>query len=232
MRIFISKAIKFLAALLLLPSLPPLLIAIWKRGMEFDSRQVLLANPLSHCLTGLVLWGLFATLFHLPPRIYVLAHEFTHALFVKLCGGRIHRIAVGRDSGYVESDRTNFLITLAPYLFPFYAFAWSIACLAIILTLHPRHLDTVFWIGLGVGLGYHWTMTGRMLMTRQSDFSSQGYLFSLVLIILTNLALLLGALLLLPSPHGFIARSQAFLGALAHAYVSVFQFVSHGLSSW
>jgi hypothetical protein len=225
-RIFISKAIKFLIAVLLTPVLPPLFVAIWKQGTTLDPHLLYLENPACYCLTGLILWGLFALLFHLPPRAYVIAHEFTHALFITLCGGSVKKISVGRNSGYVLSDRSNFLVTLAPYLFPFYAFAWSLICLAVIFIWHPPHAEKVFWIGLGVGLGYHWSMTGRMLMTQQSDFSSQGYLFSFVLIILTNGIFLLGALMLLPSPHGFPGRATAFLHAIAHSYQTLIQLIS------
>src|SRR5689334_6231976 len=101
--------------------MPVLVFSLWTHASTLNERTLFLANPLSLCLVGLAIWIIFALLFRLPTRIYVFAHELTHALFITLCGGKVKKIAVKRDHGFVISNRTNFLITLAPYLFPFYA---------------------------------------------------------------------------------------------------------------
>ncbi|MBI4023608.1 MAG: M50 family metallopeptidase [Verrucomicrobia bacterium] len=187
--------------------------------------MLLLENPLNLCLGGLILWAIFAFFFRLPPRAYVFAHELTHALFVKLCGGQVKKISVRRDSGYVLSDRSNFLIVLAPYLFPFYAIALGLAAWVAGLFAPIGHFETPLWVGIGFCLGYHWTMTGRMLFTRQSDFSSQGYLFSFALISAINLLLLLAIFLLLPDPRGFFVRTAALGASAAHSYREAFDFL-------
>ncbi len=218
MRIFIGKAIKFFVAILLLPVLPPLLTALWNHAAGLNERTLFAENPLSLCLGGLVLWCAFALLFHPPTRMYVFAHELTHAIFVLLCGGQVKKISVKKDSGFVLSDKTNFLIVLAPYLFPFYAVVLGLVACVVALFVPLERWQLPVWLLIGICLGYHWTMTARMLTTRQSDFESQGYFFSFVLIALVNLFLLLLLFLLLPSPRGFLNRTDHLAHSVIHSY--------------
>lgn len=218
MRIFISKAIKFFAALLLLPTAPALIMGLRTRASSLGERTLFLENPLSLCLAGILLWGIFSLLFRLPSSIYVFAHEWTHALFVKLCGGQVKKISVRANRGYVISDKSNFLIVLAPYLFPFYAALWGgIGCFSA-MGMPFVKFQIPFWIGMGICLGYHWTMTAKMMTMRQTDFSSQGYFFSFVLIIWVNLILMLLLLLLLPSPTGWSQNLSHVIKTIARDY--------------
>ena len=166
----------------MLPIFHPMAMAVWKRASQLNSQALFFENPLGFCVGGFVLWIFFALFFRMPSSIYVFAHEWTHALFVKLCGGQVKKISVKSDRGFVLSDRSNFLIALAPYLFPFYAVIWSLGYLGMSLLLPMHPYQVWFWTGFGMCLGYHWTMTGHMLTTHQTDFSSQGYFFSFVLI--------------------------------------------------
>ncbi|MDW8310124.1 MAG: hypothetical protein RMK20_12200, partial [Verrucomicrobiales bacterium] len=54
-----------------------------------------------------------------------------------------------------------------------------------------------FHLLLGAAYAFHVTLTAHVLKTRQSDITSQGYLFSAVVIFLGNAAVLLVALPLL-----------------------------------
>lgn len=224
---FFAKAIKFVVAFLLLPLFPPVFLGIWSYTRGISERTLFLQNPLSLCAGGLLLWVVFALLFRLPPRLYVLAHELTHAIFIKLCGGKVKKISIQRDSGYVLSDSTNFLIVLAPYLFPFYAILMGMVGVAVSFLPSPTWVDVVVWVSIGFCLGYHLTMTGRMMMTRQTDFSSQGYFFSFVFILLTNGAMFLVLLVLLPSSHGAMSRFQSLGGKLAGSYVEIWRWMAH-----
>jgi hypothetical protein len=221
-RIFLTKAIKFFIAMLVIPIFKPLLFSIWDHTIHLSERTIYDVNPLSLCLGGIILWVIFALFFRLPSRIYVFAHELTHAIFIKICGGKIKKLSVQKNQGYVISDRSNFLITLAPYLFPFYAVIFGIIIVIIKSTLNPPYVDTILWIVLGVCLGYHWMMTGKMLMTRQSDFSSQGYFFSFTLILLTNFSLFLLLLFLLPTPVYFGKKALVFANEVRQSYVWIF----------
>ncbi len=222
MRIFFSKAIKFFVGVLLLPIIPPTIMEIWKHSHELDEHTFWIKNPLSLCLGGLVLWVVFTSLFHLPSRVYVFAHELTHALFVKICGGKVKKISVKQNSGYVLSDRNNFLIVLAPYLFPFYAVFLGLSAGITNLFIPLSQFQVLLWGGIGVCLGYHWTMTLKMLTTHQSDFTSQGYFFSVVFILTMNLLFLLLIFLFLSTPRSFSSQMVAFVGSVAHSYRTFF----------
>ncbi len=221
MRRFLVKAIKILAALLLLPLFFPLTLSIWDLANRIPPQNLFLENPLSLVLGGLTLWVVFVSLFHLPTRIYVFAHEMTHALFIRLCGGRVKRISVGHDSGYVIADRTNFLIALAPYIFPFYAVLLGFAGAATALFTPLGSWVFALWAAIGAALGYHWTMTLKMLPTRQSDFSSQGAFFSFVFIAIGNLLWIYALLVLLPNPAGAGEKLWKLSSEIARSYRTV-----------
>lgn len=218
MRSFLVKAIKFVVALGLLPLFPPILLSAWRLALRIPHRNLYLENPLSLVLGGLLLWGIFAALFRLPTRIYVFAHEMTHALFIRLCGGRVKRISVGTESGFVVADRTNFLITLAPYVFPFYAALLGLIGVAAAFFASLGAWAFAFWMAIGAAFGYHWTMTLRMLPTRQSDFGSQGYFFAFVFIALGNLLWIWALLALLPTPAGVGGKLWELATAAGHSY--------------
>ena len=162
---------------------------------------------------GLVAW-LAAFWAGLRPRyLYVLGHELTHALFVLLCGGKIHDFRVTADGGHVVTDKNNLLISLSPYFVPF----WSLAA----VTLYGlggaafdfaavQHLRLGDWrLSLGMDaalaclLGYTWglhlTFTLWMVTRDQPDLQQNGTFFSLVFIYFVNLVLILG-LFVLASP--------------------------------
>jgi len=162
---------------------------------------------------GLVVW-LAAFWAGLRPRyLYVLGHELTHALFVLLCGGRIHDFRVTADGGHVVTDKNNLLISLSPYFVPF----WSLVAVAAYGLLgngvefgSVQHLrvgewrfslgmDAVLSFVLGYTWGLHLSFTLWMVMREQPDLQQNGTFFSLVFIYCINLALILG-LFVLASP--------------------------------
>jgi len=222
MRSFLVKAIKFIVALGLLPLFLPIARSTWNLALRIPHRNLYLENPLSLVLGGILLWGVFAALFRLPTRIYVFAHEMTHALFIRLCGGRVRRISVGAESGFVIADRTNFLIALAPYVFPFYAALLGSVGVAVTQFVSLGAWAIAFWAAIGVAFGYHWTMTLKMLPTRQSDFGSQGYFFSFVFIALGNLFWLWTLLVLLPTPAGAAGKLWELADATGRSYRETF----------
>lgn len=142
-------------------------------------------------LAGAACWVVIYLLLPKPMRIYVFGHELTHALWVWFFGGSVKKFKATSDGGHVIADKTNFLIALAPYFFPVYA--------AMIVALFAAgHLawnwkNYLVWFHLLVGAAYafHVTLTWHILKTRQSDITSQGYLFSAVIIFLGNALLLL-----------------------------------------
>ena len=197
------KWIKFIIAILLLPVCGGAAWALWL-VLCASGRADVVWVPL---LGGAVCWLVVFLLLPKPMWIYVFGHELTHALWTWLFGGQVKKMKVTSDGGHVVVSKNNFVITLAPYFFPFYT-ALVIAVFAIGHCFW-NWADYLVWFHLAVGAAYafHVTLTWHVLKTRQSDITSQGWLFSAVIIFLGNTGLLL---LGLP----FLTANVSFLNAL------------------
>lgn len=139
---------------------------------------------------GFILWVLLFFLLPRPIRTYVLGHELTHALWALMMGGRIGKMKVGKSGGHVELSKTNFLITLAPYFFPFYTVI-VIALyylLGFFVDVEPYRL----WGLAAVGFtwAFHVTFTISMLAEHQPDIQEHGRLFSYTVIYSANLLII------------------------------------------
>jgi hypothetical protein len=196
----VPKWIKLIIAILLLPVCAGAALAlarVLRVGYGADTVWI----PL---VAGAACWTVIFWLLPKPMWIYVFGHELTHALWTWLFGGEVKKMKVTSKGGHVIISKTNFLIALAPYFFPLYA-VMVIALFAIGNLFWNWHGHLVwFHLLLGAAYGFHVTLTFHVLQTRQSDITSQGYLFSGVVIFLGNVTvLLLGIPLLTRSPHLF-----------------------------
>jgi hypothetical protein len=136
-----------------------------------------------------------------PMRLYILGHEFTHALWAWLFGGRVVKFKVGPKSGHVVLTKSNFIIALAPYFFPIYVVLVLAAFLAGHLLWNWTGYLVWFHLCLGAAYAFHVTLTWHILQAEQSDIIQEGYLFSAVVIFLGNVTvLLLGIPLLTGKP--------------------------------
>lgn len=159
-----------------------------------------------------------------PGLMYVFAHEMTHAIAVRLSGGRVHRIRVGAEGGFVDTDKTNTLITLSPYLVPFYTVvvlavfgvlsifvdldqAWELPWL-----LKGFHIKLlwVFYFMVGLTWWFHVVFTWQVLETEQSDLIHNGEFFSMMLIIFINLVILILLLVAVSPSVGWREVVNAF----------------------
>ncbi len=142
-------------------------------------------------LAGAACWLAVFLLLPKPMWIYVFGHELTHALWTWLCWGRVKRFKASASGGHVVVSKTNFLITLAPYFFPLYAVLVILAFVLGHLLWNWTHLLVWFHLLLGVAYAFHVTLTWQVLQTRQTDITSQGWLFSAVVVFLGNVGVLL-----------------------------------------
>jgi hypothetical protein len=142
-------------------------------------------------LGGVACWCVIFFMLPKPMWIYVFGHELTHALWAWLFGGRLKKMKITSKGCHVIVTKTNFLITLAPYFFPLYAVI-VIAVFAIGHWICGWERFFVFFnLLLGAAYAFHVTLTIQALQTQQSDITSQGYLFSGVVIFLGNITILL-----------------------------------------
>lgn len=194
------KWIKLIIALLLLPVCIGAARTLWqvvRAGYGADTVWV----PL---LAGAACWMVVFLLMPKPMWIYVFGHELTHALWTWLFGGKVKKMKVSSKGGHVIISKTNFLIALAPYFFPLYAIL-VIAVFALgNLFLDWRGYIAWFYLFLGAAYAFHISLTVHILRTEQTDITSQGYLFSAVVIFLGNaIPLLFGIPLLTRHPEFF-----------------------------
>ena len=147
----------------------------------------LLSPETAWLLTGYFLWLGMWFFLPSPVRVYVVAHELTHALWGLLFGARISNLSVTAKGGSVRLSKSNMFITLAPYFFPFYTIIVILLRLLVgfFVTDVPYPLAWLFFVGLT--WGFHVTFTVQSLMTTQPDILEYGRLFSYVVIYLFNL---------------------------------------------
>ena len=158
---------------------------------------------LSEEFSGFAIGGLVGLLWFFscsPLRLlYVMGHELTHALWVWIHGGRVHDFHVREDGGHVVTDRTNTLIILAPYFFPFYTLCWVAAYGFAMFCFGLQGFPSLLYFGLGFTWFLHLAYTVWMIQKGQPDLEYGGAFFSLTVIYLANL-FFISAILVIASP--------------------------------
>lgn len=132
----------------------------------------------------------WTTLSH-PVRTYVLGHELTHALWGLLFGARPSDVRVSESGGSVRLTKSNVVITLAPYFFPFYTFLVIVAALITYAFLRPLPCLPLWLFAIGFTWAFHVLFTLETLSQRQPDVKLYGRIFSWVVILIVNVALVL-----------------------------------------
>ncbi len=192
------KWAKLIIAILLLPVCAGAAKALWlvlRAGYGADTVWV----PL---VAGAACWLVIYLMLPKPMWLYVLGHELTHVGWTWLFGGAVKRMKIRSSGGHVVISKTNFLIALAPYFFPLYAVT-VIVVFAVGRWLW--HWPLVFFhLLIGAAYAFHVTLTVQVLQTRQTDITSQGYLFSAVVIFLGNVCVLLFGVPLLTERVGMM----------------------------
>jgi hypothetical protein len=210
----VLKWFKLFVAICLLPVCAGAAMALWK---------VLRASGTADTtwipfLGGAACWCVIFFLLPKPMWIYVFGHELTHALWTWLFRGKVQRMKVTSSGGHVVVSKTNFLITLAPYFFPLYA-AIVIAVFALgHLIWNWQTYFVYFDLLLGAAYAFHVTLTFHTLQTRQSDITSQGYLFSAVVIFLGNASILLFGIPLLTAKVGLLDAASSFFNCTGQVF--------------
>ena len=123
-----------------------------------------------------------------PVRVYVLGHELTHALWGILFGARVGNLKVGLRGGSVTLTKSNFLITLAPYFFPFYTVLVVLVALVTRIFVAPLPCSWAWLFAVGFTWCLHACFTIQSLLQTQPDIQECGHLFSYVLIWTLNVA--------------------------------------------
>lgn len=223
------KAKQWVAWLCLLPlgavTAFTLVEMFWRAVIRLDFWR---SEPLVFFMTGGLAWWASWLAGWRPMHTYVIGHEVSHMLMARAFGGKIYDWDHGPDGGYVETDKTNTWITLAPYIIPLYSLGvlavfsvagmfWDMqALVAVDAGLLAFHFKPawIFYILLGFTWWFHATYTCRTVAMEQSDLKRNGEFFSMQLIFVMNLALLVALFLASSSTPGL------GLGELARCWVA------------
>jgi hypothetical protein len=203
----VPKWVKMLLGILLLPVCLGTAQALWK---------VLFASAAADrvwlpMLAGAACWVVIFLLLPKPMWIYVFGHELTHAVWTWIFGGRVKRFQAASHGGQVITTKSNFIIALAPYFFPLYAvLVVAVFFIGDLLWQWRRGYLAWFHLLLGAAYAFHVTLTWEILKSRQTDITSQGRLFSGVVIFLGNAMVLVIAIPLLTGHSLFHALGLWF----------------------
>lgn len=188
-------------AIPLLPVCWVLTIAFFQVFLQGSAGSAVYESPeLGLFVMGAALWVAAFFLLPRPTGLYVLGHEWTHAIAALSCGGRVGRVRATAQGGYVLTDKNNVIISLSPYIVPF----WLLVSLGLLgtasLIIDIPHFNLLLFFTAGLGWAFHLSFTILMARRGQSDLEINGYFFSLVVIYLGNV-LLIGAFLAWISPE-------------------------------
>lgn len=199
--------IKFIFGLLLLPVCFLVTQTFFSSLTDLveSERSVFLSVEFLSFFFGGILWVLifFAFPNHRPIGLYVWGHEMSHAFAATLFGANITGFSARKSGGYIYTSKTNFIISLAPYLIPIYTLmTLAIAVVAsLFFDILQYHENMIFgvagirWVWLllaiiGFTWSFHLTFTLWMISRFQPDLEENGNFFSLILIYLANLLII------------------------------------------
>ena len=190
--------------LLLLPVVWVTLLTVCKSLSEVAVEHAFWRTPQFWFFNlGLLIWLVVGWGFRGPTLtwLYVFGHEWTHAIFAVLSGAKLlRRPEVSSQGGQVVTTKSNLIISLSPYFFPFYSVLLGLAYVALgwMVELGPL-ADRWFFGLLGLTWGFHVSFTVWMVCRKQPDLRQNGTFFSLTFVALINL-LVLAALFVFASP--------------------------------
>ena len=155
-----------------------------------------------------------------PVKTYVLGHELTHALWGLLFGAMPSKLRVSAAGGSVNLSKSNMLITLAPYFFPFYTFLVIVVALITSAFVRPLPCLPLWMFAVGFTWAFHALFTLETLAQRQPDVKLYGRIFSWVFIFLANVVLIL-VFLASTTSLTFVQLGGFLLNRIIDAYVGV-----------
>lgn len=162
-------------------------------------------------IIGFILYLIIHIIFYKPIFIHIMSHELTHMLWAFLFGGKTKKIEVSENGGKVVINKSNFLISLAPYFFPFYTFIFVLIYLIADKKFYPF---IAFFIG--ASLSFHIALTLYSLRQSQSDLrEDSNIIFSLAFIFFMNLIVIVFILSLISHKINFISfMKNSFAGII------------------
>lgn len=177
----IKLIIKFIIGVVAFPLAYGVTLAFYKNAILISE----LAKRLDCFIWGIVIYVILHLLFYKPTYFYVLGHEAVHAGMAWIFGGKIKSFKVSEDGGAVKTDKSNFIIELAPYFIPIYAIIITVVYFVIASSYAINGALFVFLIGFA--LAFHIISTIEIMKIRQPDIVKSGYFFSIIMVYVINI---------------------------------------------
>ncbi len=143
------------------------------------------AVNLHYFVWGIVIYSILHLLFYKPAYIYVLGHEAVHAGMAWIFGGKIKSFKVSEDGGEVATDKSNFIIELAPYFIPIYTVIITVIYF-VVSRSYPINGATFLFL-IGFTLAFHIVSTVEIMKIKQPDIVKSGYIFSIAIVYIVNI---------------------------------------------
>lgn len=142
-------------------------------------------------LAGFGGYFLIHILLYRPLTMYVFGHELTHAIWTFIFGGSVKSMKWSSSGGRVVVTKSNFLINLAPYFFPFYTFLIFLFYWLLSFMFYVEKYFGIFLFLIGFTLAFHLALNFFALRQQQSDVHEVGYVFSLSFIYVINILIIM-----------------------------------------
>ncbi|MFA7003366.1 MAG: hypothetical protein WC429_04950 [Verrucomicrobiia bacterium] len=205
------KVFKFLLAIALLLPCVALTLTLYHAVATLGFGQgPWLQRPALWLGMGFGCWLAIFGLLSPSVRAYVISHELTHVFWALLMGAKVSGLKASARGGQVMVSKENWLITLSPYFFPFYAMLVIAIYYGLNLLADVRPFAAVFYYLLGFAWSFHLSFTWLALRQNQSDVRRHGWLFSMVVIYGMNLLMVALLVVLMSSRVTFAGYAEQF----------------------
>ncbi len=193
------RAIRLLLAFLFLLPLSSVMMMvvgalIYKNSPPLADGNFWLQDPVWFTIVGIVgylSFFIFRVIERVLILIYVTGHEATHAVAAVMSFGRVSDFEITAEGGYVETDTDNLFIALSPYFVPFWMLVWMLLLWLLNCCVPLPGYEAWLFGGMGFWWTFHVHWTGWVIPREQPDLLENGLTFSLLVIMLMNVAVLL-----------------------------------------
>ena len=157
--------------------------------------QLSLIQPIAYYnqkyfVIGIVAYLVVHAIFFKPSYLYILSHELMHVIAAWLSFGKVKSFKVSPKGGSVVTTKSNLFIALAPYFFPFYTITIALLFFTAKFFIKDDISYNPFIFAIGFTLAFHIILTVDFLKIKQTDLLHTGYIFSVLLIYIVNIAII------------------------------------------
>jgi len=183
----VKKILKLLIGILVLPICITASIVLYG---EISGIRAVSYLAHKYFLVGIIAYLVIHAVVFKPTYVYILGHELMHVIATWISGGRVTSFRISPQGGSVGTTKSNILIALAPYFFPFYTIVVAVLFFLTKLIFKQDTPYHIFLFLIGLTLCFHIILTIDFLKIRQTDLLHAGHLFSICLIYIIDVIII------------------------------------------